>query len=159
MKFGHTIPTYDRFQHSKQVFSAKWSLLTNLWKKFSPSKVSCYMVCCWHLLANVSFRGGAKGYLPNTNYAKSQTAKLLNSSMSMGLKCSLRVLKFQIFYGRKSLQIPMHVVMVVLFFFFLAYKTDAHFSHLLPNKKAYMHVHVLIMITPPIRTWSSVIIL
>ena len=29
-KFGRVISTYGKFQHSAKVFSAKWSLLTNL---------------------------------------------------------------------------------------------------------------------------------
>ena len=43
MKFGHAVPTCDKFWQSAKVFSVKWSLLTNPWK-FSPSKVSRYTV-------------------------------------------------------------------------------------------------------------------
>ena len=40
---GRAVYTYDRFQHSMKVFSAKWSLLTDP-RKFSPLKMSRYTV-------------------------------------------------------------------------------------------------------------------
>ena len=32
MKFGHAVPTYDRFKHSMKVFSMKWSLLSSSYR-------------------------------------------------------------------------------------------------------------------------------